>query len=97
MILALVAGLLISGCSIDGSILPINELTSNPIATFEKPGGAEFVSGALSKYETTAIRHYKVQASVGHFIAEPRIETAGRNYIVYSSVQGSMLSEQASP
>jgi hypothetical protein len=92
------AGLFLTGCSLDASILQI-ELPNAPAptVTFEKPGGAEFVSGASPDYQTTPILGYKVQASVGHFIAEPRIETVGRGYIVYSSVQGNMISEQISP
>lgn len=86
-------GLASAGCSMTASIDPTSVI--DPVSIIqEKPGGAEFVSGSTGTYQTTATLHYKVQASVGHYIGQPVLETPTRHYKVYSSVQGSMLSPQ---
>lgn len=84
-------GLALTGCSMDASILNMDEAVK---ISFEKPTGAEFVSASTGEYMSTPTRHYKVQAVAGHFIGTPVQETPNRKYLVYSSVQGSMLSEE---
>lgn len=89
--LILILGAASTACSVTASI----DSTSEEPVTIKiqnKPAAAEFVSGSTGAYQTTA-RGYKVQASVGHYLAEPVQETPTRHYKVYSSVQGSMLSE----
>lgn len=99
LVLAALA-LMATGCSVDASLTNTN-LEIPPVVILEKPGGAEFVSGATGSYqnsmgslpETASLANrYKVQASVGHYLGSPVQETPVRHYKVYSSVQGSMLS-----
>lgn len=91
-ILVATAGLLATGCSMDASILSMDQAAK--ILSPEKPGGAEFVAGSTGEYQTTPNRGYKVQAVAGHFLGVPRQVTPNRHYIVYSSVQGSMFSQE---
>lgn len=92
-LVAVLAGLSMTACSIDASILNMDQ-PAKIVISQEKPGGAEFVAGSTGEYKTTPLRHYKVQAVAGHFIGVPVQETPNRHYIVYSSVQGSMLSQE---
>lgn len=89
----------LTGCSMQASIFS-TENSPLKIVIQEKPGGAEFVSGATGAttgaagaYVTTVPSGYKVQAAVGHFLPEPVLTTTVRGYKVYSSIQGSMISQ----
>lgn len=91
--------IVLSGCSMEASIFSTDLPTLGNLFQ-EKPGGAEFISGATGAdpgspgaYVETVPQGYKVQAAVGHFLPKPVQTTTIRGYKVYSSVQGSMLSE----
>lgn len=90
--------LFLSGCSMDASILDLKKIT-RPF--MEKTSGAEFVSGAATKYELSpgppggpAPGRYRVMASVGHFLPKQAVKTPIRHYMVFSTVQGNMFSDE---
>lgn len=83
-----------AGCSVDASLKNLLDSTAPGGIFLQKATGAEFVSGSLGQYQETALRHYKVESSVGSFITKPIITTPGRGYKVFSSVQSSMISDE---
>lgn len=83
----------------DASILDLRKGPNRPF--MEKTSGAEFVSGASTKYQLSAgppagpaPGRYRVMASVGHFLPKQAVKTPVRKYIVFSTVQGNMFSDE---
>lgn len=82
-----------SGCYMSGGIsnlsgtIPMPSVSPKPLATV----GNEFVSGS-AQYENTLLRNYKIISSAGSYNRELVTKTP-RGYRIYSSVQGSMISE----
>ncbi|HRO67329.1 MAG TPA: hypothetical protein PL182_07185 [Pseudobdellovibrionaceae bacterium] len=94
-----VLALALSGCSMDASILDLKKGVTRPF--MEKTSGAEFVSGAATKYQKSpgqpggaAPEGYYVMSSVGHFLPKQAMKTPVRHYIVFSTVQGNMFSDE---
>lgn len=84
----------LTGCSVDASLTNLAGGSSpiTPPRLFDKAGGSEFVSGSFPG-QLSVVRQYKVDATVGHFLGQPVQKTA-HGYTVYSSVQGSLISDQ---
>lgn len=87
---------MLSGCSFDASISSI--VPKKVIALVKPAPGAEFVSGASEGYEQTsgavAGQQYYIKASAGHYIPTLASKTTGRGYIVFTTVQGTGISEE---
>lgn len=86
--------LLLAGCSMDASLLSLNSALPNVADPFTSTAKTTGLVSGSQQTGTTDTGNYIVQSSLGSYISGMKQTTTDNEYVVYSSVQGSLIKEE---